>query len=243
MAKFLHFKRGLLLLISVGGMNLSIRAQDTIRAKVVLKFTPSMIFDFDNTFTLGAEIPLFKNWSVQQEIGWGNSYLNVWDEKARYPDKNNWRFRTQVRYYFSNPYNTSGSWYLALEYFRKEVFIRQYQALGRQCNSLTGNCAFFEEGILRTRRRVSALHGKIGYQWLIPDRMVFDVYLGGGLRNLIVSNDDPAGQANTNLFRTDLFNTRTLRPGKYDTMPSISAGFSIGFLVAHKKRKTLPLRS
>ncbi|MFN8345263.1 MAG: DUF3575 domain-containing protein [Spirosomataceae bacterium] len=219
------------------------KAQDTLRPAAVLKFTPSMLLDLDNTLTLGAEMPFGKRWGVQQEVGWGSSFTNLWNEHSVYPDKNNWRFRTQLRYYFSNPYSTSGGWYFAMEYFRKEIFIRQYQAFGRQCNTGTGTCAYFEEGILRTRRRVSALHGKFGFQWLIPDRMIFDIYIGGGFRKLLVTNDDPLGQANTNLFRTDVFNLRTLRPGRYEAIPSISAGFSLGFLLKQKKRKVVPLRS
>lgn len=221
----------------------ALQAQDTIRPSVVLKFTPSMLLDPDNTLTLGAEIPFSTRWSVQQEVGWGNSYTNLWDEHSRYPDKNNWRFRSQLRYYFTNPYSRAGGWYFALEYFRKEIFIRQYQAIGRQCNPATGTCAYFEEGFLRTRRRVSALHGKFGFQWAFPDRVVLDLYLGGGFRNLIVTNDDPLGQANINLNQTDFFNLRSLRPGKYEPIPSISAGFSFGFLLTQKKRKVVPLRS
>jgi hypothetical protein len=221
----------------------SLQAQDTIRPAVILKFTPSMLLDPDNTLTLGVEIPLSVRWSVQQEVGWGNAYMNLWDERSRYTEKNNWRFRTQLRYYFEKSNSKLSGSYFALEYFRKEVFIRQYQAIGRQCNPLTGTCAYFEEGILRTRRRVSALHGKFGYQWLIPDRMVVDIYIGGGFRNLIVTNDDPLGQANINLIRTNFFNLRSLRPGKYEPIASISAGFSLGILLVQKKRKVLPLRS
>lgn len=218
-------------------------AQDTLRPTVILKFTPSMLLDIDNTLTLGAEVPFSKRWSMQQEVGWGNAYTNLWNEQSLYPDKNNWRFRTQLRYYFTDPYSPSGGWYFALEYFRKEIFIRQYQALGRQCNPVTGTCAYFEEGILRTRRRVSALHGKFGFQWQFADRMLFDFYIGGGFRKLLVTNDDPLGQANTNLFRTNVFNLRTLRPGRYEAIPSISAGFSLGFLLKQKKRNVVPLRS
>ncbi len=221
----------------------SLQAQDTVRPAVILKFTPSMLLDPDNTLTLGAEIPLSRRWSVQQEVGWGNAYMNLWDERSRYAEKNNWRFRTQLRYYFEKPNSKLSGSYFALEYFRKEVFIRQYQAIGRQCNPLTGTCAYFEEGILRTRRRVSALHGKVGYQWLIPDRMVVDIYVGGGFRKLIVSNDDPSGQANTNLIQSDLFNLRSLRPGNYEPIVSLSGGFSLGILLTQKKRKVVPLRS
>ncbi len=220
-----------------------LQAQDTLQPVIIIKFIPSMLLDPDNTLTLGTEIPLGHRWSVQQEVGWGNAYMNLWDERSRYADKNNWRFRTQLRYYFAKSDSKLSGSYFALEYFRKEVFIRQYQAIGRQCNPLTGACAYFEEGFLRTRRRVSALHGKLGYQWLIPDRMVVDIYVGGGFRKLIVTNDDPLEQANANLIQTNLFNLRSLRPGNYDPIVSISAGFSLGILLVQKKRKALPLRS
>ena len=220
----------------------SLQAQDTIRPAAIIKFTPSMLLDPDNTLTLGAEIPLGTRWSVQQEVGWGNSYTNLWDEHSRYPDKNNWRFRTQLRYYVTKSASKLSGSYFALEYFRKEEFIRQYQAIGHQCNPATGTCAYFEEGFLRTRRRVSVLHGKFGYQWLVPDRMSIEIYVGGGFRKLIVTNDAPLGQANTNLGRTNLFNLRSLRPGNYAPIISLSGGFSLGILLVQKKRKALPLR-
>lgn len=239
----LLLKRSQWALLLVLFIEFSLRAQDTLHPKILLKFTPSMLLDPDNTLTLGAEIPLSTRWSVQQEVGWGNAYMNLWGERSRYPDKNNWRFRTQLRYYLSKSSSGLSGSYFALEYFRKEIFIRQYQAIGRQCNPATGTCAYFEEGILRTRRRVSALHGKFGYQWLIPDRMTVEIYVGGGFRKLIVTNDDPSGQANTNLGRTDFFNLRSLRPGKYEPIISLSGGFSLGILLVQKKRKVVPLRS
>lgn len=220
-----------------------LQAQDTLPPRLIVKVTPSMLLDPDNTLALGAEIPLGRGWSLQQEVGWGNAYMNLWDERSRYADKNNWRFRTQLRYYFTKPASRLVGSYFALEYFRKEIFIRQYQAIGRQCNPLTGACAYFEEGILRTRRRVSALHAKFGYQWLIPDRMVVDMYIGAGLRKLIVTNNDPLGQVNTNVRDINLFNLRSLRPGHYEPIVSISGGFSLGILLVQKKRKVVPLRS
>lgn len=219
-----------------------LQAQDTLQPALIIKIIPSMLLDPDNTLTLGTEIPLGRRWSIQQEVGWGNAYMNLWDERSRYTEKNNWRFRTQLRYYFEKSNSKLSGSYFALEYFRKEVFIGQYQAIGRQCNPLTGTCAYFEEGILRTRRRVSALHGKFGYQWLIPDRMVVDIYVGGGFRKLIVTNDAPLGQTNINWTRMGLFNFRSLQPGNYDPIISLSGGFSLGILLAQKKRKALPLR-
>lgn len=216
--------------------------QDSTQTSLILKFTPSMLLDLDNTLTLGIEVPLSSLLSVQQEVGWGNSVLNLWDERTRYPNKNNWRFRTQVRYIFSKNKSGVGGWYVAVEYFRKEIFIKQLHGFGRDCNPNTGTCAYFEEGLLQTRRRISALHGKLGYQWAVPDaRVVFDFYLGGGYRRLIVTNNNPLGQ--TNAVWDGFFNFRSLRPGKYEPTVSLSAGFSLGIFLGQKKRKPLPLHS
>ncbi|MEZ4905247.1 MAG: DUF3575 domain-containing protein [Spirosomataceae bacterium] len=176
------------LLFCVMAVNQLVDAQDTLHPvimvkstpAVILKFTPSMLLDLDNTLTLGVELPLNSRWSVQQEIGWGNSQFNLWGDDSLYPHKNNWRFRTQLRYFIFKSTTHQGGWYLAAEYFRKEVFIRQVHAFGRDCNPITGTCAYFQEGILRTRRRVSAIHGKLGYQWILPDnRISLDLYMGG----------------------------------------------------------------
>jgi len=213
--------------------------QDTLKPKVILKTTPSMLLDWDNTLALGVEIPLYRHWSLQQDLGWGNSKFNLWGDGEQYPNKNNWRFRTQLRYYFTDNSVRMGGWYFAAEYFRKEIFIVQNHAFGRDCNPTTGVCAYFEEGLLHTRRRVSALHGKMGYQWFIPDtRLVFDCYFGGGYRRLIVTNDDPSFRGNW-VRNPSLF--RPIRPQKYEPAVSLSFGFSLGILFAQKREKAVPL--
>jgi len=226
----------------MGISTVSVCGQDTLRPKVILKTIPTTLLDPDNTLTLGVEIPIKKRWSLSQELGWGNGALNVWGEDTMYTNKNNFRFRTQGRFYFDDPFTERGSWYIAAEYYRKEVFITEYRALGRGCNSQTWSCAYFEEGYLKTRRRVSAGHLKIGYQVLVPKRFVIDVYLGGGLRRLLVTNDAAEDAINAWIWNRSLFNFRTLRPGRYETIPSISAGLSIGILLGQRNPKALPLR-
>lgn len=223
-------------------MGKTLWAQDTLRPKIILKTVPTTLIDPDNTLTLGAEIPIATHWSIYQEAGWGNAALSPWEDGKKFASKNNFRFRTQGRYYFSDPYSQRGSWYLAAEYYRKEVFIKEYRALGRGCNPATGGCAYFEEGLVKTRRRVSASHVKAGYQVVVPRRLVIDLYLGGGFRKLLVTNDAEEGTINNWFWNRDLFNFRTLRPGSYETTPSITGGFSLGILLGQRNPKALPLR-
>jgi len=223
-------------------MGKSLWAQDTLRSRAILKTVPTTLIDLDNTFTLGVEIPIQTRWSIYQEAGWGDAALSPWEDGKEFASKNNFRFRTQGRYYFSDPYSERGSWYLAVEYYRKEVFINEYRALGRSCNPATGGCAYFEEGFVKTRRRVSASHIKAGYQVVVPRRLVIDLYLGGGFRKLLVTNDAEEGAINNWFWNRELFNFRTLRPGRYETIPSISGGFSLGILLGQRNPKALPLR-
>ena len=193
------------------------------------------MFDIDNTFTFGAEIPFQKQYSFQQELGWGNANTNAWDsERSRYPDKTNWRLRTQVRYYFHETKKHSGRFYWGAEYFRKDIFINQVKSIGQQCNPNTGVCAYFEEMNVQTHRAINGLHIKIGFQVKNRDNLVFDFFTGFGLRNIKVSNNAPTGGINNQLDRIFIgFNS--LVPDNYTT-PSIALGFSVGYEIKKKVR-------
>ncbi|MCU0341469.1 MAG: DUF3575 domain-containing protein [Spirosomaceae bacterium] len=216
----------LIILVLFGCFWQTAQSQDTLRLDYILKWTPSMLLDPENSIMLGAEIPIGKRWSVQQEVGWGHNAFNAYsNEKARYPNRQTWRFRTQIRFYFPTFSYNGDKFYIAGEYFRKNVLTDSYQGVGRLCNPTTGACAFFEELEVRSNRRVNAFQGKIGYLFYLSPRFVLDLYVGGGIRDLLVTDNASGTPPNAPVRGFDL---RSTRPGRYGTMPGISAGFHLG---------------
>jgi len=215
---------------------LNVYSQDSSKVVLILKTMPTTMFDLDNTFTFGVEIPFKKVFSFQQEIGWGNPNLNVWKrERQVYPDRVNWRFRTQVRHYFHENKSHTGRLYWGAEYFRKDIFINQPRSTGRQCNAQTRVCAYFEDVNVETHRAIGGLHLKFGYQGKISNNVVLDFFMGFGLRNINVSNDadiqDEDFFLGGGIIRLDF---RPTNLGNYTT-PSIALGFSVGYEIKKKK--------
>lgn len=207
-------------------------AQDTLRLPVIIKWTPSMLLDPDNSLTLGVEIPISRRGSIQQEIGWGHNQFNAHSyEKEQFPTRQTWRLRSQFRLYIPSFSVGRDKFYLAVEYFRKNVLTERYQSVGRLCNPTTGTCVYFEEITIRSNRRVNAFHGKAGYVFFLSSHFILDLYVGAGIRDLVVT-DNSGNNLPNNTNR--LWDWRTTRPGRYGTMPSISAGFHLGIAFNQK---------
>jgi Protein of unknown function (DUF3575) len=208
-------------------------SQDNSRVLAIVKTMPTTLFDIDNTVTFGVEVPFNKHWSIQQELGWGNTWLSPWySERNTYPSKTNWRFRTQGRYYFDEFRNNGGRMYIGMEYFRKDVFVNQLKNIGRECTSQTATCSYFEEANVRTHRAISALHFKFGYQVAVSERVIIDTFAGFGGREIVVTNNVSAQDNLQNSFQ-GLFDIRSLNPSNRSS-PSISFGFSVGYQIKKK---------
>lgn len=204
---------------------------DALKSAIILKITPLALFDLDNTVQLGVEVPL-KNpaWSLQQEMGYGHSAFNLWySERQRYPDRETWRFRTQIRYYFLKQNRNSP--YMAGEYLLKKNMEGKYRSVGMDCSTTQfggQNCAYFQNRRVHLARFVNAFHLKLGWQFSIGNRMALDTYVGAGIRALQVKY---VGLPPNSFFngRRDFLTFRNDWPGRYGPTPSLSAGFHIGW--------------
>ncbi|MDF7822225.1 DUF3575 domain-containing protein [Runella sp. MFBS21] len=224
-------------LILVGWMlwTNNIIAQEQASPSLLLKTIPSTLFDVENSLTLAVEVPFSKHWSVQQELGWGDNAFNIYSrQRELYPNRETWRFRTQIRYYLTDK-NTGA--YLAMEYYHKNVVTHSLMGIGQGCNPATGACAYFQEMPIRTNRKVSAAHLKWGCVLETAQRVIIDVYMGMGIRGLVVT--DNVGGAST--FRSEWFTFRPNRPGNYGTTLGISAGIALGYAFRPRKPKSLSL--
>ncbi len=217
----------LLLLVSASGYAQVLRP-DTLGSVVILKITPLTLFDLDNTLQLGLEVP-FRDpaWTFQQEMGYGHSAFNLWyNERENYPDRETWRFRSQLRYYFRK--NNQSSPYIAGEYLFKKNSEERTESVGVDCpNGRFGPCAYFQVKERHLFRFVGAFHVKWGWQFKMGNRWYFDTYVGGGIRALQVRYQDGMDRTDFGWRFRSLF--RDSAPGRYGPSPSFSAGVHFGY--------------
>lgn len=198
------------------------------RKHIIVKWSPLSLFDIDNTFQVGAEIPLKDNrFTIQQDVGYGHSSFNVWyaEEEDR-PNKATIKARTQFRYYFFE--KTRFRSYVAGEYLYKRLVNSERQWVGVDCSG-TGGCSYFENKNVRQGRFVNALHVKAGWQFYFSNRTSLDVFAGFGLRKAHVrSLTEGAQNINFNggweFFRSDA-------NGSHEVIPSLSLGFHLGVAI------------
>lgn len=195
------------------------------REHIILKWSPLSLFDIDNTFQAGVEIPLKNNrFTIQQDIGYGHSSFNIWyaQEEDRL-NKATIKARTQLRYYFyEKPRFRS---YIAGEYLFKRVVIKETQWVGMDCGG-SGGCGYFENKDVKLGRFVSALHAKVGWQIYFSNRISLDLFMGFGLRKanvrILTSNVENAR------FNDDWDWFRSNRPGHHEVIPSLAFGYHLG---------------
>lgn len=222
----------LLLLLPFVGTNsyAQIPKPDTLGSIIILKITPLALFDLDNTVQVGLEVPLRNPaWTIQQELGYGHSAFNLWyGERKQHPDRETWRSRTQIRYYFRQQNRNSP--YIVGEYLFKKNNEEKYESVGMECNSGPfGPCAYFQNRETHLGRFVNAFHVKWGWQFPMGERMTFDTYVGGGIRALNVKYLGLPDDARRNNNNGDFFDIRTNRIGRYGPFPSFSMGFHFGW--------------
>ncbi len=194
-------------------------AFDTVSLRPVIKFALLSLYDLTPTWQFALEIPVYRQLSIQQEVGYGwdgmlfggrreianpnilaGNRLNTWRV---------WRFRTEVRYYFRDRWARKTYTPLAhQDTQRKRVNATvsgQYVALEGMYKAFT----FPGED-----RVTQAAHAKVGYQFVLnrQKNFVLDCYVGGGIRRLAV---------------TEFYSSGSIRQYSH-TSPSISAGVKFG---------------
>lgn len=221
---------GVLWVCSLTMVRAQIPPPDTLGSVVILKIAPLTLFDLDNTVQAGIEVPL-KNpaWTLQQEVGYGHSAFNLWlYERREHPNRETWRSRSQIRYYFRKRNQKSA--YIAAEYLFKKNSEQKFESVGYECTGAQFNqqCAYFKNQNTHLGRFVSAFHVKWGGQIVIGERWLLDMHLGAGIRALNVRYlDQYRKPALGNDFRW--FDFRTDVPGRYEPTPSLSFGVQLGY--------------
>lgn len=194
------------------------------QSHVLVKWSPLSMWDIDNTIMFGLEVPLGKQISIQQDIGWGSSKFNVWyyDWSER-PDKITYKSRTQFKYYFVQKPRWRS--YIAGEFMYKKVIYEDNQWVGVGCED--GNCEYYTNKNIKQGRFVSAMHSKIGWQFYFSNRTTIDVFTGVGLR-YIKSRMITQDVGNVGLGEDWFFWESNYPGGPTQTVPSFQVGFQIG---------------
>ncbi|WP_138481389.1 DUF3575 domain-containing protein [Dyadobacter bucti] len=194
---------------------------------VIVKFSPLTLFDIDNTVQFGVEIPLgHEKLTLQQDLGYGHSSFSIWYSGYDYrPDKEIFKTRTQLRYYYFGKKWARG--YVGPEFMFKKVIYRENKFVGMDC--VNGTCGYFENKDIKSARSVGAAHVKAGWQFYFSNRMTLDVFTGFGLRQYRVrSLSDGVDDFN---FSGSGYFWENNRPGSIETFPSLAMGFNIGIML------------
>lgn len=194
-------------------------AFDTVSLRPVIKFALLSLYDVTPTWQFAVEIPVYRQLSIQQEVGYGWDGMMFGGRREivnpnifagyRLKTWRVWRFRTEVRYYFRDrwarkTYTTSDR--------RDSQHNRVNATMSGQYVVLEGLYKTFT--FPREDRVTQAAHVKVGYVFVMNRRknLAFDCYVGGGVRTLVVTESYSSGS-----------------DSRYkDILPSISAGAKIG---------------
>ncbi|MCE6992772.1 DUF3575 domain-containing protein [Dyadobacter sp. CY323] len=217
----------LFILLIFSQVSAQIDAQ-TAGSHVILKYSPLPMFDVDNTFQLGVEVPLGNSgFSLQQDLGYGHSKFNIWyQEDSSPPNKDIYKSRTQLRYYFYERRRTKA--YVAGEYLFKKVVYRENQWVGMDCSGF-GGCGYFENRDVKIGRIVGAGHIRAGWQIYFANRMTLDFFGGFGMRRIKV-NTLSSGLENASVRNPESFWFNAAN-GADDFIPSLVLGVHFGLIL------------
>lgn len=207
---------------------------ETAKRHVIIKYSPLPMFDLDNTVQFGVEVPLGKgDFAIQQDLGYGNSSFNGWyHDDSRRPDKETFKSRTHLRWYFVEKRRMRA--YFGPEVLYKKVVYRESQWAGRECDSPWGPCSFFQSQNVRVDKDVVAGHARFGWQFISPGRFVFDVFTGIGFRNIATTSHSPGIPDSDINSISDSW--ERIHPNESDFHPSAVMGFHLGILLGKYRR-------
>jgi hypothetical protein len=212
----------------------------------ILKTTPSYIFDFDNTFTIGIEHFYKANKSIQGEIGYGNSNQNLLiglvdggfnSDNLRYKNFDNYRTKIELKRYIRrySRYTIPAS-YGALEIFGKFIKKKDYVAVGRNVSNNTPE--YYEQVLALYKKNVFGSHIKYGQQFSFFDdnpnkksKLILDIYFGLGFR-VVKYNLWYEGKKENDRVNSGFSSFGQFFGSNEDTiLPSATLGFKFGYIL------------
>jgi hypothetical protein len=206
---------------------------ESAKRHVIIKYSPLPMFDFDNTIQLGVEVPLGNgNFALQEDLGYGNSTFSAWYDGDNRPDKQIFKSRTHLRWYFMERRRMRA--YIGPEVLYKKVVYRDKQWAGRDCNGPFGPCSFFQSQNVRVDKNVVASHARFGWQFITPSRFTFDLFAGVGFRHIFATSHSP-GIPDSEVRRIH-DNWEDLDPNENEIRASAVLGFHFGIVLGKYRR-------
>lgn len=214
---------------------LILQAQDSISVKKELyppaiKFSPLSLLDPLKSVQFALEHQLKPKMSLQHELGYIFSYQEPFEfQEDSYAQTRGIRIRNEFRRYFY-PYGAGlEGFYFAPEFLYNFMRFSKSASVGRSCTD-DWTCQYYEYMNYRVQKQVFAMHIKFGYQELIFNRLIFDIYAGLGGRHVKELNVHPPNGLQPN-DRFDFDGEKYI-----STWPSVSFGFKLGYLLYRKQQ-------
>lgn len=206
---------------------------ESAKRHVIIKYSPLPMFDLDNTIQFGVEVPLGKgSFALQQDLGYGNATFSAWYDGDSRPDKQIFKSRTHLRWYFMERRRMRAC--LGPELLFKKVVYRDSQWAGRDCAGPFGPCSFFQNQNVRVDKNVVAAHARFGWQFITPSRFTFDLFAGLGFRQIFATSHSP-GIPDAEIRRIH-DNWEDLDPNENELRPSAVLGFHFGIVLGKYRR-------
>lgn len=195
----------------------------------IIKFSHLSLIDPLQSIQFALEHQLGGQTSLQHELGYIFNYEN-YDifSSSSYTQTRGIRLRNELRFYLDRNAQGPEGFYFAPEILYNFVRFNKRASVGRDCNG-DWNCQYYQYMDYRAQKQVFALHTKIGYQELIFNRLIFDIYGGLGGRHVKEVNIHPPKGLQPN----DRFH---FNGEKYiSNWPSVSLGFKLGYLLVKRE--------
>lgn len=216
-------------------------AQDSLRTnKVIFKFVPLAVFDFNATYQFALEHRIKTSWSLSEEFGYGmpkNNIFNILnsDKQGINLNKETYKFRLELRNY-RRPIKakTLTGMYFAYEFFFKQVNDKIARNTGREC--INRNCAYYEFLEYPVNKYVYALNFKIGGQSkLFPEsinsKIFIDYSAGLGVRAIINKHRYYGNLNDVNFSNDFILYSEYGSKSKSKIIPNLNLNFKLGYLL------------
>lgn len=158
--------------------NDTISKNQTKHPLFALKIAPLCLIEPTPSFEIAVEYAIKQQWSLQQQIGYMNARLGVFDLHVfgyEYNELKGIRLRTEAKYYFrkakfdEHPYLAADVLYKCFSDSKEEYYFRY-------------NASYTEKIATKRKNQVFALHLKIGAIKYFYSKFFFDIYVGIGIR-------------------------------------------------------------
>ncbi len=216
------------------------RAQDSTLSyphRYVLKLDLGALIDLHRTIQMGLEFPIGTQRSWQTVVGYGGAGM-MGGDLGKKDAAEVWRIRNEIRFY-TGRYRANRQAAIVIKslpplgnYWAVELLTKQINSRDQRefRTGGTNDAPVYKQESLLSQRYVLGVHLKVGRQFAFPkadkspDRMLLDLYAGGGFRYAVIPKPAILNQYSEFVFGAhDLF-----IPGRH-LSPSLVAGLKLGF--------------